>query len=174
MHQLLNELLDLSRIGRVMNPPQELAFADLVQDALKRLASHIAERGVQVTITSPLPQVYGDRPRLVEVMQNLVENAIKFFGDQPEPKITIGSKHLGDEVVFFIADNGIGINPQYHKKIFELFERLDPTIEGTGVGLALVKRIIEVHRGRIWVESGGLGQGSTFYFTLPQSKGGTP
>jgi PAS domain S-box-containing protein len=173
MQQLLNDLLELSRIGRVMNPPQELAFADLVQDALERLASPIVERGLQVTVASPLPRVYGDRPRLVEVLQNLVENAIKFCGDQPEPRITIGSKHLGDEVVFSVADNGIGIAPQYHEKIFGLFERLDPTIEGTGVGLALVKRIIEVHGGRIWVESEGQGQGSTFYFTLPQPEGGT-
>jgi PAS domain S-box-containing protein len=174
MQQLLNDLLELSRIGRMMNPPQELAFAALVQDALERLASPLTERGVQVTVASPLPQVYGDRPRLVEVVQNLVENAIKFCGDQPEPRITIGSKHLRDDVVFFVADNGIGIAPQYHEKIFGLFERLDPTIEGTGVGLALVKRIIEAHGGRIWVESEGQGQGSTFYFTLPPAQGGTP
>ncbi|MBN2115856.1 MAG: PAS domain S-box protein [Anaerolineales bacterium] len=173
MQQLLNELLELSRIGRLLNPSQEMAFADLVQEALERVAGAIAERGVQVTVASPLPWVYGDRSRLMEVVQNLVDNAIKFMGNQPEPQVKIGVKQQGDETMFFVADNGIGIAPQYYEKIFELFERLDPTIEGTGVGLALVKRIIEVHGGRIWVESEGQGKGSTFYFTLPQAPGGT-
>jgi PAS domain S-box-containing protein len=173
MHQLLNELLELSRIGRVINPPQELVFAELVQEALERLASRIAEYGVQVVVGSPLPRVSGDRPRLVEVVQNLVENAIKFMGDQPEPRIEIGVQRCDEETIFFVADNGIGIAPQYHEKIFGLFERLDPEIDGTGVGLALVKRIIKLHRGRIWVESEGPRQGSTFYFTVSQTQGGT-
>jgi PAS domain S-box-containing protein len=173
MHQLLNQLLELSRIGRLINPPQKVAFGDIVQDALARVASRIAERNVQVTVTSPLPQVYGDRPRLVEVVQNLVENAIKFMGDQPAPRLDIGMQPRGQEMVWYVADNGIGIDPRYQEKVFGLFERLDPTIEGTGVGLAIVKRIIEVHGGRIGVESEGLGRGSTFYFTLPPAPGGT-
>jgi signal transduction histidine kinase len=117
--------------------------------------------------------ISGDQPRLVEVVQNLVDNAIKFMGNQPKPQIEIGVKQQGDETIFYVADNGIGIALQYQEKIFGLFERLDPTIEGTGVGLALVKRIIEVHGGRIWVESDGPGQGSTFYFTLSHTSGGT-
>jgi signal transduction histidine kinase len=173
MQQLLNELLELSRIGRLLNPSQEMAFADLVQEALERVAGAILERGVQVTVASPLPWVYGDRSRLVEVVQNLVDNAIKFMGNQPKPQIEIGVKHKRDETIFFVADNGIGVAPQYHEKIFGLFERLNSTIEGTGVGLALAKRIIEVHGGRIWVESEGQGKGSTFYFTIPQAQGGT-
>jgi PAS domain S-box-containing protein len=174
MQQLLNELLELSRIGRLLNPSQEMAFADLVQETLGRVAGAILERGVQVTVASPLPWVYGDRSRLVEVVQNLVDNAIKFMGNQPSPQIEIGVKQQGDETLFYVADNGIGIAPQYHEKIFGLFERLDSTIEGTGVGLALAKRIIEVHGGRIWVESEGQGNGSIFYFTVPQAPGGTP
>jgi PAS domain S-box-containing protein len=167
MHQLLNDLLKLSRIGRLVNPPQELPFGELAQQAVERVAGQIAKRGVQVTIAPNLPTVYGDRPRLVEVVQNLVDNGVKFMGDQPEPVIEIGSRQVGGEYVFYVRDNGIGIEPQYHEKVFGLFDRLDPSVEGTGVGLALVKRIIEVHGGRIWVELEGYGKGSSFCFTLP-------
>jgi signal transduction histidine kinase len=102
----------------------------------------------------------------VEVVQNLVDNA-KFMGDQPHPRVEIGARQDPGEVVFYVHDNGIGIEPRYHDKIFGLFEKLDPQSEGTGVGLALVKRIVQVHSGRIWIESEGKDQGSTFCFTLP-------
>ena len=108
-----------------------------------------------------------DRRRIVEVLQNLLDNAAKFMGDQAEPRIEVGVETNRDEPVFFVRDNGIGIEPEYQEKVFGLFERLDQKIEGTGVGLTLAKRIIEVHNGRLWVESAGKGQGATFYFTLP-------
>jgi signal transduction histidine kinase len=111
--------------------------------------------------------VYVDRARLVEVLQNLVDNAAKFMGDQPEPLIEIGMRTGNKPPIFLVRDNGLGIDPHYHDKVFGLFDKLDPKSEGTGIGLALVKRIIEVHGGRIWVESAGLGHGSTFCFTLP-------
>ena len=104
------------------------------------------------------------------MVQNLVTNAIKFMGDQPQPVIQIGSAGADSEAgfsVFFVKDNGIGIEPQYHERVFGLFNRLNPENEGTGIGLALVKRIIEVHGGRIWLESEGRNLGSTFFFTLP-------
>ena len=125
------------------------------------------EGSVEVEISSDLPVVYGDRARLVEVIQNLVDNAVKFMGDQPQPRIEIGVRKQNDERAFFIKDNGVGIEPQYHDKIFELFDKLNPNSEGTGIGLALVKRIVNVHEGEIWVESQGNGFGATFYFTLP-------
>ena len=103
---------------------------------------------------------------MLEVYQNLIDNAVKFMGEQPEPRVEIGVEQKKSEVVYFVRDNGIGIEPRYHEKIFGLFNRLDHDGEGTGIGLALVKRIVEVHGGRIWVESVGPGQGSTFYFTL--------
>jgi signal transduction histidine kinase len=103
----------------------------------------------------------------VEIWQNLVENAVKFIGDQPSPKIDIGIEHQNGEIVFFVRDNGIGIEPKYQTKLFNLFEKLNPKMEGTGMGLAIAKRIVELYQGKIWMESKGLGQGSTFFFTLP-------
>ena len=167
MQLLLDDLLDLSRIGRLINPPQEVSFYDLAREAAELVAGQIVQREVQVEIDPQLPAVYGDRARLIEVLQNLIDNAVKFMGDQPVPKIIIGSQVKNGETVFSVRDNGVGIEPQYHFKVFGLFDKLDAHSAGTGIGLALVKRIIEVHGGRIWVESGGPGTGSAFCFTLP-------
>jgi signal transduction histidine kinase len=103
----------------------------------------------------------------MEVVQNLVDNAVRFMGDQPAPHIQIGVRPDGQtgQSVFFVQDNGIGIASQYHENIFGLFNRLNPNTAGTGIGLALVKRIIETHGGQIWVES-AVGEGATFCFTL--------
>lgn len=166
MHRLLNELLELSRIGRVMNQPQRMPFDEIIKEALKRVEGQLQARQVQVETGSGLPWVVGDMERLVEVIQNLVDNASKFMGEQKEPKIEIGVEVRDDENVFFIKDNGIGIKPEFHDKVFGLFDKLDMNSEGTGVGLALVKRIIEVHGGRIWIESDGAGNGTKFCFTL--------
>ncbi len=170
MQQLLDDLLELSRIGRTMNPLEEVPFEMIVREAVELVRGRLMARGVQVEIADNLPAVYGDRARLVEVVQNLVDNAAKFMGDQPEPRLTIGT--LGAErsgmPIFFVQDNGLGIEPQYHERIFGLFNKLDVKSEGTGVGLALVKRIVDLHGGHIWVESDGTGQGSTFFFTLPR------
>ncbi|MBN2393961.1 MAG: substrate-binding domain-containing protein [Anaerolineae bacterium] len=168
MQRLLDELLELSRIGRLMNPPEEVSFAEIAHEAVALAQGRIAAHGVQVDIVPDLPTVHGDRARLVEVVQNLVDNACKFMGDQSQRQIEIGARQDGNETVFYVRDNGIGIDPQYHHKVFGLFDKLDPQSEGTGVGLALVKRIIETHGGRIWVES-QLGQGATFCLTLPSS-----
>jgi len=170
MQRLLNELLELSRIGRMMNPPVEVRFSQLVQDAVELVHEQIIVRGVQINIEKNLPSVYGDRSRLLEVMQNLVDNAVKFMGNQAEPCIHIGQKgnDTDGKPIFFVQDNGIGIEPQFFERVFGLFNKLDTQSEGTGIGLALVKRIVEVHNGRVWVESEGAGKGTTFSFTLPQ------
>jgi signal transduction histidine kinase len=122
-------------------------------------------------VEKSLPQVYGDRPRLFEVLQNLIDNAAKFMGDQPNPAIEIGTagRTKNGTPVFFIRDNGMGIDPRYKDRIFGLFDKLDARTDGTGIGLALAKRIIELHRGRIWVESEP-GKGATFFFSLPQAE----
>ena len=167
MHRLLNELLELSRIGRMMNPPMDIPFAQIVEEALALTRGILMAGNVTVEVGTNLPLVYGDHQRLVEVLQNLVDNAAKFMGDQPQPRIEIGVRSQTDGETFFVKDNGIGIKRAFHEKIFNLFDKLNPQSDGTGIGLALVKRIVEVHGGRIWVESEGKGDGSTFYFTLP-------
>ncbi|MFQ5570095.1 MAG: PAS domain S-box protein [Rhodothermales bacterium] len=167
MQRLLDELLELSRIGRRTNPPEEMALADLAREAVELVAGQIAERGVEVEIDPALPVVVGDRVRLLQMVQNLVDNAVKFMGDQPQPCIEIGTRQDGDERICYVRDNGIGVEPRHHQKVFGLFERLNPRVEGTGIGLALARRIVEVHGGRIWVESEGKGHGATFCFTLP-------
>jgi PAS domain S-box-containing protein len=169
MQQLLDDLLELSRIGRVMNPPQHIPFEAIVREALALAHGRLAERRVTVEVAPNWPMVYGDRLRLVEVMQNLIDNAAKYMGDQPRPRIEIGWREKADQTIFFVKDNGLGIEPQYHQQIFGLFDKLDAHSEGSGIGLALVKRIVEVHGGRIWVESAGQGQGSTFFLTLSDS-----
>jgi PAS domain S-box-containing protein len=169
MQRLLNELLELSRIGRTMNTPENVPFDELVREALDIVQGQLTERGVTVQLQPDLPAVFGDKPRLVEVVQNLLDNAAKYMGGQSIPQIEIGQR--GDEngkPVFFVKDNGIGIASEFHERVFGLFDKLDVKTEGTGVGLALVKRIVEVHGGRIWVES-EKGKGATFLFTLPAS-----
>ena len=166
MRDLLNDLLELSRIGRMMNTPENISFKDLLNDALDAIHGQVEQSQVMIQTQPDFPVVYGDRQRLVEVLQNLLENAVKYMGDQPEPYIEIGQQ--GDEdgnPVFYVKDNGIGISPKYHELIFGLFNKLDAKSEGTGIGLALVKRIVEVHGGRIWVESEP-GKGTTFFFSL--------
>ncbi|MCP3961446.1 MAG: hypothetical protein GY719_26680 [bacterium] len=170
MGELLDDLLELSRIGRVINRPREVALVEVAHEAVARVAGPIAERGTELEIFPGLPVVSGDPPRLLEVLQNLVENAVKYMGDQPRPLVEIGVRRGADEAVVYVRDNGMGIAPDDHEKIFGLFARLDEQSEGTGIGLALVKRIVDAHGGRIWVESEGRGRGSAFCFTLPEAK----
>lgn len=167
MSRLLDELLEVSRIGRVVAPPVRMTLRSLADDALIAVAGTLSKSGVTVTVNDPGILLCGDRPRLEEIWQNLVENACKFMGAQKEPHLEIGVELRGAETVFFVRDNGSGIDPRYHQKIFGLFEKLDPKAEGTGIGLAMVKRIVELYQGRIWVESEGQGHGSCFFFTLP-------
>ncbi|GEM_PF-1676179 len=167
MERLLNELLSLSRIGRMINEPQEVAFEEIAKEAVGLAQGRLRANNIPVEIEANLPVVKVDRVRIVEALQNLIDNAAKFMGAQKNPKIKIGVKRENNAVIFFVSDNGIGIDPAYHERVFGLFNKLDSTSEGTGVGLALVKRIIEFHGGKVWVESEGANKGSTFYFTLP-------
>ncbi len=170
MQALLNDLLELSRVGRLMNEPKDIDFNDLVKETLELVHGRISQSEVSVSIAGDLPHVRGDYDRLLEVLQNLIDNACKFMGDQDSPRIEIGQQGFErDMPIFYVRDNGIGIQPQFHDNIFGLFNKLDVHTEGTGVGLTLVKRIIEFHGGRIWVESEP-GRGTTFFFTLPKGE----
>ena len=165
MSKFVDEILDLSRIGRIVNPPSDHSFGDIVQDALKQAEGLLNAREIDVRVEPVLPIVHVDRARMVQVLQNLITNSTKFMGDQKSPSIEIGMEERNDEHIFFVRDNGIGIEPENQERVFELFDKLDPTTDGTGLGLAFVKRIIEVHKGKIWLQSES-GKGSTFYFTL--------
>lgn len=166
MQALLNELLELSRIGRVVNVLEYISFEDLAHEAVELVYGRLQSANITVNIQSEMPTVYGDRKRLVEVVQNIVDNAAKFTGQQPNPIIEIGQEGLFDgKPIFFVKDNGIGIESEHLDRIFGLFNKLDANSDGTGIGLTIVKRIIEVHNGRIWVQSEA-GKGSTFFFTL--------
>ncbi|HEX9333308.1 MAG TPA: ATP-binding protein, partial [Anaerolineales bacterium] len=169
MQQLLNDLLELSRIGRLVNKAQSIDLNKMITEVLELLHGRIhgGTVSVRVSVNGNLPNVYADGPRLFEVLQNLIDNAAKFMGDQPNPQIEIGQEGTTEDgtPILFVRDNGIGIDPRYKDRIFGLFDKLDPRTDGTGVGLALAKRIIEYHGGKIWVES-ELGKGATFYFTV--------
>jgi PAS domain S-box-containing protein len=167
MEQLLDELLELSRVGRVTTPLETLSLNEVVSEALELTQGKIEEQKVAITVSPDLPVIQGERMRLIQLFQNLIDNAITYMGEQEHPCVQIGIRNLHGARIVFIQDNGIGIEPQYQEKIFGLFEQVITDKGGTGIGLAMVKRIVETHGGTIWVESKGTGSGSTFCFTLP-------
>jgi signal transduction histidine kinase len=171
MHATLSDLLNLSRAGRVRNSPEQVDLLQLAQDALQTLEGRLHSKEVSVHISDELPTIWGERSSLREVFENLIDNAVKYSADGSPIEIEIGITNLKGEKVIFVRDNGMGIDPKYSDRVFGLFEKLNPASEGTGVGLALVKRIVETHGGRIWVESEGLGKGSTFCFAIPNAAG---
>ena len=169
MEQLISELLNYSRIGRLESPKTTFSMSLAVSDAIATLRTQIEARGVIVTVQQGLPDVHADRKRVEQVAYNLLSNAIKYIGrDNPEPRIDIGCTEQNGRNVFWVRDNGIGIDQKYYDKIFQIFERLPAAKqagEGTGIGLAIVKRIVEHHGGIIRLTS-ELGKGTTFHFTF--------
>lgn len=166
MQSLLDELLTLSRIGRIDNHMIPVHFGNVVNEVLVVLDGPIQMSKAQIRIETKLPTINIDKPRIMEALQNLIENAIKYSKDSQIPHIAIGMEKENGNQIFYVKDDGIGIEKAHHEKIFNMFEQLDKTREGSGMGLAIVKRIIELHHGRIWVESEGWGKGSKFCFTL--------
>ncbi|MCG2740837.1 MAG: ATP-binding protein, partial [Syntrophaceae bacterium] len=166
MNTLVTELLELSRIGLVVGPEEEIDAVVLLREIEEGLVLKLEQEGVEFIVQQPLPAVRGDRGRIRQVFANLIENAVKFRSLERGLRIEVGCEEERGFYRFHVRDNGIGILPQYQEQIFEPFRQLDRGIEGVGMGLALVKRIVAYHRGRFWVES-ELGKGSTFYFTIP-------
>lgn len=171
MGQLLSELLEFSRIGRKSNQPTRFTFQEMLKDVMTVTAGSVVDRGVMVKVAAADLTLIGDRVRLAGIWQNLVDNAVKFMGEQESPRLEIGVEVGMPTPVFYVRDNGMGIDPAYHEKVFGFFERLDSSTKGTGLGLAVVKRIVELNGGKIWVESDGHGSGSCFRFTLPLAIG---
>ncbi|HOD42719.1 MAG TPA: ATP-binding protein, partial [Candidatus Wallbacteria bacterium] len=134
---LLDDLLELSRIGRIINPPKLFPLGELVSEVAELLSSTIAASRASIKTAGELPSVFGDRKRIFEVIQNLVENAIKFKRDDADPEIEIGAKSSGDSTIVYVRDNGIGIESKYFENVFGLFNKLNTSSAGTGIGLAL-------------------------------------
>ncbi|MHC1744811.1 MAG: ATP-binding protein [Syntrophobacteraceae bacterium] len=176
MALLIKDLLELSRIDRVREEKTALSLGDPAREALAALRPRVEAQGIRVHVQQDFPVVWGERNRLVQVMDNLLSNAVKYIGsDNPSPLIEVGWERQDGEAVFFVRDNGMGIEATDFDRIFQAFERLPSARkvgEGTGMGLAIVKRIIESHGGRIWVESEP-GRGSTFFFMLSDEEEST-
>lgn len=167
MQRLINDLLAFSRVGRTTGDFVDVPLDDALDEALNRLSAVVEEAQAQVT-ADPLPVVHGDPTLLTQVFQNLVGNAVKFRGEAP-PRVHIGVRRDDEFWQFTCTDNGIGIAPEYAEKIFVIFQRLHPREEygGTGIGLALVKKIIEFHGGRVWLADATPPSGTSLCFTLP-------
>lgn len=168
MRVLIDQLLELSRIGRVVSSPEPVSITPLVRDIADRYRGQQALMDVKVDIAEDMPTLRVDRFRITQVFDNLIGNAFKHGLESKDPQVSVGFCRVGDDARFYVRDNGKGIDPAHHERIFQLFHRLDPTSEGTGVGLAIVKRVAEVHGGRAWVDSKP-GCGATFWLAFPAS-----
>jgi len=169
MEAFVSDLLSLARAGRIASTFAHVSSAKIVSHVAARLEPRLKERGTVLKVTPNLPVIHVDEERISQVFENLLVNAIKFTGDAENPEVEVGYEESRGQYQFYVRDNGIGIDPADHEKIFEMFHRLGAIEdqEGTGIGLAIVESIVKNHGGRVWVES-EKGKGATFYFTLPK------
>jgi PAS domain S-box-containing protein len=175
MRDLIDDLLTYSRLGTRKETLQRVSVESVIALVLANLRESIAEAHAEVT-HGPMPEVEGDPTQLAQLFQNLIGNAIKFRGATP-PHIAVRAERVGPDWRFSVKDDGIGIPPEYQERIFVIFQRLHSREEypGTGIGLAVVRKVVERHGGRIWVESSGQpGQGTTFFFTIPAQRARAP
>ncbi len=166
MQELIKDLLNYSRVGQKDEEATEISSEALWEQTVYLFEESIAESGAIIT-HDPLPMVFANATLLGQVLQNLLSNALKFRGQEP-PRIHISAERKDENWLFAVRDNGIGIDPRFSERIFAIFQRLHPrtTYSGTGIGLAICKKVIEHYGGKIWMESTP-GQGATFYFTIP-------
>ena len=171
MEVLVSDLLTLSRTGRVVSEFSDISSWEIVESVASALEDRMKEKGIEL-VAEELPTISCDGEKIYQVFQNLLVNAIKFMGDTERPQIEVGYADKGRLHQFSVTDNGIGIAPKHHRRIFEMFQRLRKIEdeEGTGLGLAIVDRIVRSHHGKVWVESEKR-KGATFYFTLPKDPG---
>ena len=170
MGQLIDDLLAFSRLGRQETSAARVNMEELARGVAEEVRRAETDRPYPLDIRiARLPPAYGDRGLLRQVLSNLLQNAAKFTRDRPRPVVEVGAEPDGDQSVYYVKDNGAGFDPRYMDKLFGVFQRLHPVeeFEGTGVGLAIVKRIVQRHGGRVWAD-GQVDAGATFYFSLPQ------
>jgi len=169
LERLIADLLALSRIGREARPLEDVDLTEVVGGVLEELSVAISTRGVEI-VRGDLTRVRAIRAQMEQVIRNLLSNAVKYLGDTPTPRVEIRTIERADEIEGVVRDNGIGIDPAYHHKVFEMFQRLnDVEVLGTGLGLPIVKKIVEGAGGRIWIES-ARGAGTTVHFTWPRTE----
>lgn len=175
MGNLIQDLLELSRIGKVVYDCDPVDVTEIIREVIETLEMPLSERRTELVIQDNLPMIICDRVRIKQVFENLVSNANKFMGkENDKPKIEMGFHDQGDSFEFFVKDNGIGIQKEYHDEVFDIFTRIgDLEAEGTGVGLAIVKKIVDTHGGNIRIDS-DVGKGTTVYFTLPKTSQNNP
>ncbi|MGL5876769.1 MAG: GAF domain-containing sensor histidine kinase [Xenococcaceae cyanobacterium] len=170
LSELIEEQLELSRINSTKKPFETIDSLSVVHEAIENLTDAISKSNARIAIITPLPVISGDRTQIISLFQNLIGNAIKFHEGDEHPSVWISCNMEGNRFWrYAIADDGIGIEPEYQKQIFEIWKRLheESRFPGTGIGLAICRKIVQRHKGTIWVESEGEGKGSTFYFTIP-------
>jgi len=168
MASLLEDLLELSRIGRIEDVKREISVQEVIKSVWAGVSRSFPAIDVEFVLPEKFPQVFHSEKRLYQIFYNLLSNAVKFKCEDKPSRVEIGYQDNNDNYTFFVRDNGIGIDKKYYNKIFELFSQLkESESEGTGVGLAIVKKIVETNQGKVWVQS-QKGTGSTFYFTIPK------
>jgi signal transduction histidine kinase len=170
INDLLSGLLEISRIGRVEDSKERINIGSLIQHIIEENQEFIDENNVKVEIDEDMPSIYFSKIRLYQIFSNLFKNALKFMRGDVTPEIKIGCEETEEEYIFHVSDNGIGIDEDYHSTIFDMFSRLrDKEVEGTGIGLTIVKRIIDETGARIWLKS-KKNEGTTFYIAFEKKK----
>jgi len=167
MERLITDLLKLARLDDDSVDRVRFSLKEVADEAVLMLQGPIDRTGATVRVDERLPQVNGIRTQFVQVFENLIANALKYAADGTTPTTDVSFENVCGEPVVKVADNGIGLKTDDQERIFEMFTQLNTRIEGTGTGLAIVKKVIESHGGRVWAQSDGPGQGSSFYFTIP-------
>ena len=169
MEDLIQDILNLSGIGKTIEFYEDVESQNIVNEAIKIFQVDLEKKGIKIKVDNDLPVIYCDSRWIDQVFTNLINNAIKFIGNRPSPQINIGYEEKGDFYQFYVKDNGMGVHKEFQEKIFDPFQRIHTgeDIEGSGMGLAIVKKIVEIHGGSVWVES-EKDKGSIFYFTLPK------
>ena len=170
MKNLINDITEIARLGKIENKNEVLDSKEIIQTAGNMAIGRFREQKAKLLIGKKLPIIFGDKMRLIQVFENLIDNAVKYMGSQQDPFVQVTSKVSPDYFEFFIRDNGSGMDAQALEKLFTPFQRFHSNVEGTGLGLYMIKKIIDAHNGRISAQSEGKGKGTTFIVKLPKAE----